>query len=531
MEKLRLYANTVPITFNSWIASFVGIVLIRALLEQFSSFKPGEFILINMSSIIHFNVFFLTSILGLMVILMFFTKTSLKEVSVICLFGFFFIWIPPIVDLIFGGVGGHSINYLFVTGKELFLQFVTYFFSEQTNSGVTLGMKIEGILGGIFVFSYVYTITKNIIRSLVATFTFYVFVLFLGSIPSLIALFLPNQGGPAVSILQSIISSHIIQNNLDPNFTANNQGLIEFAFNKTMIGINIIIAILAAFSLFFLGARKKLIALLKNGRPERLFYFFLLSIFGVALAHGTWSTNWIDIQSYILATITLICAGMFSICQNDIQDETIDAVSNKNRPLITKDLSKNDLEIASKIFLILALLSAYASSLYILFFTCLGLSIYFIYSNPPLRLKRFVILNSSLVGLACLSAVLGGFFLMNPNKAITAFPFDLAVAIIVFHIAVSNIRDIKDFEGDRAVGIKTIPTLLGLKNSKKLIAGIICFFFLLIPWYFHLSFLFVPSIIASLLSWYFINQENYKEWKAFMVYLIYLILIICTIAF
>ncbi len=531
MEKLRLYANSVPITFNSWIASFVGIVLIRALLEQFSNFKPGEFILINLSSIIHFNIFFLTTIVGLMVILMFFAKTSLKEVSVICLLGFFVIWIPPIIDLIFGGVGGHPINYLFVTGKDLLLQFGTYFFSGKINSGVTLGMKIEGIIGGIFCCVYVYKVTKNFLRALGATFAFYVFVLFLGSIPSLIALFLPNQNGPAFSVVQSIISSHIIQNNLDPNFTATNQGLIEFAFNKTMIGFNTIIAILATLSFFFLGARKKLIALLKNSRLERLFYFFLLSIFGVVLAHGTWSTNWIDIQSYILATITLICAGMFSICQNDIQDEVIDTVSNKNRPLITKDLSKNDLEIASKIFLIFALLSAYASSLYILFFTCLGLSIYFIYSNPPLRLKRFVILNSSLVGLACLSAVLGGFFLVSPNKAITAFPFGLAVAIVIFHIAVSNIRDIKDFEGDRVARIKTIPTLLGLKKSKKLIAGIICFFFLLIPWYFHIPFLFVPSIIASILSWYFINEENYKEWKAFVVYMIYLILIIGTIAF
>lgn len=531
MEKLRLYANSVPITFNSWIASFVGIVLIRAFLEQFSSFKPGEFILLNLSNIVHLNVFFLASTLGLMVILMFFAKTSIKEVSVICLLGSFVIWIPPAIDLIFGGIGGHPMGYLFMSGKELLLQFGTFFFGGHVNSGMTLGMKIGGGLGIIFCFIYVYTATKNIFRSFGAALLFYSFLFFIGSSPSLIALLLPQQNGPAISIIQSIVSSHIIQNGLDPNFTATNQGLIEFAFNKIMISVNIIVAILVTLSLFFLGARKKLIAIIKNSRPERMFYFFLLGTFGATLASWALFTNWIDIQSYILAIIAFVCAAMFSICQNDIYDEAIDAISNKNRPLITKELSKSDLEIASKIFLIFALLSAYASSLYILFFICLGLSIYFIYSSPPLRLKRFVILNSSLVGLACLSAVLGGFFLVSTDKTITAFPFGLAVAIVVFHAAVSNIRDIKDFEGDRTAGIKTIPTLLGLKKSKKLIAGIICFFFLLIPWYFHLPNLFIPAIIATIFSWYFINEENYKEWKAFAVYLIYLILIIGAITF
>lgn len=122
-------------------------------------------------------------------------------------------------------------------------------------------------------------------------------------------------------------------------------------------------------------------------------------------------------------------------------------------------------------------------------------------------------------------------FFNKPSKIITAFPFSLLVAIFIFHVVLFNIKDIKDFEGDRANGIKTIPTLLGLKKSKKLIAGVACFFFLLIPWYFHFSFLVIPSIITGLLFWYFINEENYKEWKAFVVYMIYLILIIGSMAF
>jgi len=530
MEKLRLYANSVPITFNSWVASFVGIVLIRVLLEQFSSFKPGEFILINLSSIIHNNIFFLASTLGLMVILMFFAKTSIKEVVVICLCVALVTWVPPVIDLVLGGVGGDTMSYIFLPGKELFFQFIA-FFGGYSSSGITWGMEIGIMMGIIFCFAYVYTITKNIFRAFGAAFVFYCFMFFLGSIPSLIALFLPPENGVSTSVIQSIISSHIIQNNLDPNFTATNQGLIEFGFNKTMLGISTIVAMLATFSLFLLGARKKLMAVIRNSRPEIVFYYLLLFVFGMVLTQEAWFTNWIDVESCLLAIFSIICVGMFGICQNDIHDEAIDAVSNKNRPLVTKKLSVDDLETASKIFLIFAFLSAYASSLYVLFFTCLGLSATFIYSNPPLRLKRFVILSSSFIGLACGSVVLEGFFLVNPDKAITAFPFSLFLAIIVFHTALANMKDIKDFEGDNAAGIKTIPTLLGLEKSKKIIAGIICFFFLLTPWYFHIPFLIIPSIATSLLSLYFITEKNYKSWKVPMVCAIYLILVIGVIFF
>jgi 4-hydroxybenzoate polyprenyltransferase len=94
-----------------------------------------------------------------------------------------------------------------------------------------------------------------------------------------------------------------------------------------------------------------------------------------------------------------------------------------------------------------------------------------------------------------------------------------------------NIRDIKDVEGDKKAGITTIPVLLGLKKSKKIIAGIVVFLFLSIPWYLNVRFLAVPSIIFSLLSWYFITKEKHEEWKCYAVYGSYLLLIIGAIVF
>jgi 4-hydroxybenzoate polyprenyltransferase len=120
---------------------------------------------------------------------------------------------------------------------------------------------------------------------------------------------------------------------------------------------------------------------------------------------------------------------------------------------------------------------------------------------------------------------------VSPDKSILAFPSGLVLAIIIFFTAVTNIRDIKDAEGDRADGIKTLPVILGLERSKRVIAGTICFFFLLTPWYFEMPFLWAPAIAAGILSWYFITRKDYKEWQGFFVYMAYLIFIILVMIF
>jgi 4-hydroxybenzoate polyprenyltransferase len=530
MEKLRSYAQSIPITFESWILSLAGIVVIRIFFEQFSSFIAGRFPVIEMITILHYGMFYLSTTVVFMIILMIFAKTSLREASVISIIGLFAIWIAPIADLITGGVGGHVMSYLFLPGKELFFQYITFFSTGHLNAGVTLGMRITGFFLATFCFSYVYMATKNILKSIGAVVLFYSFVFFLGSLPSFIVLFVPQQGSVLNTIIQSITSSQVI-NNIHPSFSATYIGLVDFAFNKIMLGADTIITILATILLFFIHAKEKLVAIIKNSRPERMLHFFLLFILGLTLAKTGLSQNWIDVQSYILTVIAFIGAGMFSICQNDIHDENIDIISNINRPLISKTLSKSNLEMASKIFLIFSVISAHAASHYALFFVSLFVFIYFIYSNPPLRLKRFIILNSFLLSLACLAVIMAGFFLVSSNKEILAFPFSLVLAIVIFFSTILNFKDIKDIKGDKEAGIKTLPVWLGAKKSKKLIGLVFCFFFFVIPIYFGLPSIFVPAVVASILLWYFINKEEYKELPVRLVYLAYLILVIGFIFF
>ena len=528
VEKLRLKAQSLPISLESWITAFAGIVLIRIFFEQFSSFIPQHFIVIDLPTILHYTAFFLATIILLMIILIKLGRISLKEASVMSIFGLLILWTVPLIDLGTAGVGGHILSYPFLHLNELGLRFIT-FFGGHINLGATLGVQIEIFTVILACGLYVYTSTKNILRSIGASLAFYCLIFLLGSVPSLIAFFVAPQSDPTTVVIQSMISSHILENNIHPEFSATYTGLANLAFNKTMLGVYTLISVVSVAMLFFIAERKKFLALMKNCRPERVLHLFLLFIFGSALAYTGWFTSWIDIQSYLLALIAFFCATMFSICQNDLHDESIDSISNPNRPLISKEVSRGEMGTASKIFLALSILSAYASSHYILFFVSVFLFIYFIYSNPPLRLKRFTIISSFLVSLACLSVVLAGFFLLSAEKNIIAFPFSLAVAIVFFYTIISNVRDIKDERGDRENGIKTLPVLLGIEKAKKVIAGSGSVLLLAIPWYFHNKLLIVPSIVASILSSYFILRKDYKEWKVFVVYLTYFVFIICAV--
>ena len=529
MEKLRAFLRSVPITFESWLLSFVGIVLIRTFFEQFSNPQNGRFAVIDVATIVHYTVFYIAAVVSISVILYIFAKTDTRETLTLATLGLPIIITPPIIDLLYAGVGGHVMTYFFVPGQELLTRFFT-FWGGHIEIGITLGIQIEIFLVMVFCFTYVYIATKNLRRSIGAAFTFYFVIFLFVSVPSLFALIGPEGSNTSTTVFEQIFSSRIIIDNIHPSFGASKLALFDLGFNKVMTGIFTIITILLVQLFFFLTAKEKVIAVIKNSRPERIFHFFLLFIFGAALAYkADWFANWIDVMTYLLTFAAFKSAWIFSVCQNDIHDEEIDRISNPNRPLISKTLSKKDLILVSKLSIFSAFLCAYTASSYAVFFVLLFTLVYFIYSNPPFRLKRFVLVNSFLVSLACLSVTMAGFFAVSTEKSLLTFPPSLVLAIIVIFTAAANVKDIKDMEGDRAAGIKTLPVILGLKKSKMLIAGVMCFFILYTPLYFDFSSLTIPSIATSALLWYFINKEKYIEWKVFAIYMLYLILLIGTL--
>src|ERR1035437_3612196 len=154
MEKFRVYAESLPITFESWIATFLGVVIIRTFFEQYPDFSPGRFVLIDLPTIVHYGISYLAITVALMCILMFFGKIKMQEALTIGILGSSIIIVAPIIDIIAGGIGGYQISYFLVPLKELLFRFAT-FFGGHITSGITLGIQIETVLGIIFCYIYV----------------------------------------------------------------------------------------------------------------------------------------------------------------------------------------------------------------------------------------------------------------------------------------------------------------------------------------------------------------------------------------
>ena len=117
--------------------------------------------------------------------------------------------------------------------------------------------------------------------------------------------------------------------------------------------------------------------------------------------------------------------------------------------------------------------------------------------------------------------VLLGYFFISGDLEI---PGSIIAFFLICLTAVINFIDIKDYEGDKKAGIKTIPVIFGLKISKVIIGVffLISYFFV----YFILKKFLIPLIILSIIHFYLINRKNYNEKLVFIAYLVSLIILI-----
>jgi 4-hydroxybenzoate polyprenyltransferase len=165
--------------------------------------------------------------------------------------------------------------------------------------------------------------------------------------------------------------------------------------------------------------------------------------------------------------------------------------------MVTKEEMK-DIALVSGVCAVLGALSLGAYSTYLIVaFLCA----YFVYSMPPLRLRRVPILSMFLISLACLTVTMLGFFLFSTDLHVDAFPRPLALLIILCFTLGANMKDLKDIEGDRAVGIMTIPTLFGEAWGRTIIGGMLFLSMMLVPVILSRPALFFPAVASAGALW------------------------------
>jgi len=354
------------------------------------------------------------------------------------------------------------------------------------------------ILSLIFIYTLVKT-NKNIKKSIFSVFLSYC-ILFISSI-------LPT----IIKFLTSV------------NYNDQFLSLLFFVLSIFLITI-----------LFYLNNKHFFKIILKDMRLTRMLFYILMILLGVAIGYKNYDMLRYGLPEFLFINIlTLIICLMlgifFSIVTNNIVDYNIDKISNKERPLFKENFPLKDYILFGIICLILSLFGAFIVSYLGFFFIFLFIGNYFIYSMPPIRLKRIPIFSKLTISLNSLFLTLLGFSLFLESSDVihlTSFPTEYIIFFLLFTLA-ANFIDIKDYEGDKKEGIKTLPVLLGLETSKKLIA-----FLFILPFLFT-GFLnpdlMIICILLSIVNLLLITDKNYNEKYLFLIMLFSIIAYILTL--
>ncbi len=166
---------------------------------------------------------------------------------------------------------------------------------------------------------------------------------------------------------------------------------------------------------------------------------------------------------------------------NDYYDREIDAINEPNRPIPSGAISLTQVKLQIWVLLLLGLSVAYGLDQWanhakpVVFLLALGGSfVSFIYSAPPLKLKQNGWLGNYALGASYIALPWwAGQALFGELTWITAI---LTLAYSLAGLGIAIINDFKSVEGDRELGLQSLPVVFGIKKASWISAGMIVIF-------------------------------------------------------
>jgi 4-hydroxybenzoate polyprenyltransferase len=504
------------INFFSFIFSLLGLIFLRVFLELFSSpsFKNGIFD--KYTLFFHYPLFYLPLFILLIILLRIFSRESLERITKTALFFFPVIILPPLLDLLFSGGQGFRIAYLFTDVKGLVFDFFT-FFGPWVVPGITPGIRYEVLLLLSAIFLYLLVKRKKILLALVGTFLGYFIIFIFLAWPSIIFSLVFKKSH---YLLPEIISyfrqplSFLSEKDLGPLFSFK-MALFYYLW-----------LVISLLGYFYFWHKEKFKYYLADLRYSRLIHYILLFFLGLGLAHylkidSVFPLDFFNLLSLVYVVVLIIISWAGQVGLNDLYDIEIDRISHPERPLVKGKISKEELKKINFLIGVLILWGGLILPPVLFFFLMLFNLLYYLYSVPPFRLKRFPFIASFSLALACLSILLLGFYFnTSPDNLI---PSKFAYFIFLIYFLGVNIKDLNDVKGDLKGGIKTLPVLLGQKKSQWLLALLVAFAFLLPSFYFNFAFIKLIAFLFALVSFCLLIRFPFSERYFFILYFLYLL--------
>lgn len=196
-----------------------------------------------------------------------------------------------------------------------------------------------------------------------------------------------------------------------------------------------------------------------------------------AAASGNFHWNVEDVaKSIICMMMSGPCLTGYTQTLNDWYDREIDAINEPYRPIPSRVISEN--EVITQIWVLLlgglvlgGLLDIWAGHKFpIIFYLAVGGSLMsYVYSAPPLKLKQ-----NGWIG----NFALGASYIALPWWAgqalfgtVTTDIFVLTLLYSIAGLGIAIVNDFKSIEGDRAMGLQSLPVAFGIDTAKWICVG------------------------------------------------------------
>ena len=210
--------------------------------------------------------------------------------------------------------------------------------------------------------------------------------------------------------------------------------------------------------------RRTAYAMLELLKPVTWFPPMWAFLCGAISAGANLLDNALLLTAGIILTGPLVCGA--SQVVNDWYDRHVDAINEPNRPIPSGRVPGNIGFYFAVIWTALALAWGAFFGVWVFAATFVGLVLAWAYSAPPLRLKLNGWIGNAAVGLSYegLAWITGAALMLGghiPSSAIIL----VAVLYSVGAHGIMTLNDFKSIEGDRQVGIKSLPAQLGAKRA------------------------------------------------------------------
>ena len=222
---------------------------------------------------------------------------------------------------------------------------------------------------------------------------------------------------------------------------------------------------------------------------------------GLVSAGATpWTHSWAFIAGLLL-TGPLVCGA--SQIVNDWFDREVDAINEPNRPIPSGRVPGSQALWFAVIWTVIAQLWSLSLGSWVAGATAIALVLAWMYSAPPFRLKQNGWWGNLSVGITYegLAWVTGAAIALGGTMP----PSPVLIVALLYSLGAHGIMTLNDFksvEGDRQMGVKSLPAQLGTDRAAKLACAVMALpqlvvIALLIQWQLTIAALVVGLVVGA----------------------------------